>query len=360
MVRIKNEELINLNLSFNKLLTWFLDDRSCCLELDGDHRSLEIASHLSANFKLLSSSKIEQQKITEYQPDKFSLKSYQYLKDEKYIMKINDIYEFVNNYLGKYITNFIIHGSLATFDFSKGWSDVDTFVVLKNSTLLSPKKLYEFRALCLKLKKIFYKLCPLQHHGLIVFSEDDLNNYSSFFIPHQILNSSIEFLNSAAKVKLKIKYDEEVSDELLTIKRLESLKKDLGKAIVSGKLCHHPYKRECLENNYKNAKNSMRQLFWLLGNIMTMPAYLLTAIGKPCEKKFSFKKAETLYSKDSLKFIESVSKIRTEWELLEGTSYKGNSIPSWIQNKLDGNYFERFFNLLEETLEIINQKNSCS
>ena len=42
MVRVKSEELNNLNLSFNKLLTWFLDDRSCCLELDGDNRSLEI------------------------------------------------------------------------------------------------------------------------------------------------------------------------------------------------------------------------------------------------------------------------------------------------------------------------------
>ena len=360
MVRIKHEELNNLNLSFNKLLTWFLDDRSCCLELDGDNRSLEIASHLSANFKLLSNYKIDQKIITEYQPEKFSLKSYQDLKDDEYLKEINHIYEFVNKYLGKYITNFIIHGSLATFDFSKGWSDVDTFVVLQNSTLLSPKKLYEFRALCLNLKKLFYKLCPLQHHGLIVFSEDDLRNYSSFFIPHQILNSSIELLNSAPKVVLKIKSDRELSDELLTIKRLESLKKDIEKAIVSGKLCHHPYKRECLENNFKNSKNSMRQFFWLLGNIMTMPAYLLTAIGKPCEKKYSFKKAEKLYSRESLDFIESVSKIRTEWGQIEGTTYKGNAIPSWIQQKLDGNYFERFFYLLKETLEIINRQKSCS
>lgn len=360
MVSIKSEELKNFNLSYNKLITWFLDDRSCCLELDGDHRSFEIAQHLCANFKLLSNHKVNQTKIIEYYPDKFSLKSYQEIKDTKYSKKIIDIYSYVNNYLSEYITNFIVHGSLATFDFSKGWSDVDTFVVIKNSILLSPKKLHRFRALCLDLKKLFYDLCPMQHHGLIVFSEDDLLNYSSFFIPHQVLNSSKEFLISAPKIKLKIESEKKLSEELISIKRLKNLKKDLEKALVSGKLCHHPYKRECLENNFKNSKNAMRQLFWLLGNIMTMPAYLLTAIGQPCEKKFSFKKVERLYSRESLEFIESVSKIRADWGKIEGTLFKGNSVPLWIQKNLDENYFGRFFSLLEETLEIINQQKNSS
>ena len=88
---------------------------------------------------------------------------------------------------------------------------------------------------------------------------------------------------------------------------------------------------------------------------MTMPAYLLTSIGRPCEKKFSFKRTEKLYSKESLEIIAKVSLIREKWEHNEGTSYKGNSIPNWMKEILGKEYFERFNFLLDDTLKIIKE-----
>ena len=102
----------------------------------------------------------------------------------------------------------------------------------------------------------------------------------------------------------------------------------------------------------------MRQIFWLSGNIMTIPAYLLTSIGKPSEKKYSFEKTKHLFSKDSIEFINKVSEIRLKWEVLEGIDYKGNSIPFWFQEILGENYFERFYNLLEDTIRIIENNNN--
>ena len=61
--------------------------------------------------------------------------------------------------------------------------------------------------------------------------------------------------------------------------------KDLDKGIKTN--WSHILKGECLQNNFSKPNNAMYQLFWLLGNIMTMPAYLMTCLGTPCEKKYS-------------------------------------------------------------------------
>ena len=342
---ITDESLESLNLSFNKLLTWFLDDRSLYLELDGDHRPNEISMHLSTNFQLISQYKINKEKKIKYQPELFLKENFDNINDSDYKNLILDIYNFVNKNLTEYISSFVLHGSLATFDFSKGWSDVDTFVIIKNSTLLSSNKLLKFRSQCLELKKLFYKICPLQHHGLIVFSEEDMERYSSNFIPHEVLRSSIQLLDGAKELKLKVEAKCDEKNELQNIKRIKSLRKEINKAIKHGKLCHHPYKRECLENNFKNANNAMRQMFWFSGNIMTMPAYLLTGIGESCEKKYSFKKTADLFSAESLELINRVSEIRLKWQEKEGIYYKGNIIPIWFQEILGNHYFERFRNL---------------
>ena len=162
MSLLENESLRPSYYSFNKFITWYLDDRSLCLDLDGDYRAKEISRHLTTNFELISQYKIKKNRIFDYEPKLFRKEDFKNLKDERYTNLIFDIYDFVNIYLSEYISSFILHGSLATFDFSKGWSDVDTFVVIKNSTLFSPEKLFKFRSMCLKLKNLIYKICPLK------------------------------------------------------------------------------------------------------------------------------------------------------------------------------------------------------
>ena len=353
----KNHKKFNsLALKLNSMINWFLDDRSSVLELDGYHRPKEIAFFLSETFEsLYLGNNYFQDTSIQYKPKKYDEDFLKNLNDSYISDRIKDIYDYVNNYLSKYISSFILHGSLATLDFSKGWSDVDTFVVIKNSTLLNGEDLYEFRNYCINLKKLFYRICPLQHHGLIVFTEEEINNYSINYIPHQILNASIQFLENSDTID--IGFDSKDSDlsSSNTIKRIRKLKLLLFEAIKSGKLCHHPHKQECLENDFSNAGNGMRQIFWMSGNVMTMPAYLLTAIGHPCEKKYSFERVLDLYSVDSLKFIEKFSKARILWAKLEGVQYEGNQIPLWFQEIIGEKYFEGFFDLLSETLEIIDR-----
>lgn len=345
-----------LHLSFNSTLNWFLDDRSLNLELDGDHRPLEIANYLSNTYKVLDDFFTGSNINVQYKPKIFKNLNYAKDVDISYRKIVVEIYNYVNKYLSKYILHFIIHGSLATFDYSMGWSDVDTFVIIKNDTLYSKEKLFQFRKHCLKLKKIFYKLCPLQHHGLIVFSENSLKNYSRNFIPHEVLQSSIELIDNKKFIDINLLKTIEANKENLSTKRLIGLKSIMKESLKSGILCHHPYKRECLKNNFKNANNAMRQFFWLCGNIMTIPAYLLTGLDKPCEKKYSFERVNNLLSKESLEFIDKISELRIRWQDLEGTDFKGNQIPKWSQEIVGLNYFENFYLLLEDTLNIIKKK----
>ena len=96
----------------------------------------------------------------------------------------------------------------------------------------------------------------------------------------------------------------------------------------------------------------MYQLFWLLGNIMTMPAYLMTCLGTPCEKKYSFKYAQNYFSDSSLALIERASKIRQEWENNDGYKYVLNKVPKWVQPVLKSNYLESAYDLFDETIKI--------
>ena len=74
-------------------------------------------------------------------------------------------------------------------------------------------------------------------------------------------------------------------------------------------------------------------------------------------KKDSFDKVENLLSKDSLEFINKISELRSSWQAIEGIYFKGNKIPEWSQKIVGLNYFEKFYYLLEDTLNIVNQNN---
>ena len=61
--------------------------------------------------------------------------------DSEFLSPIISIQEYANKFLKEYLIDFLIHGSIATLDYSKGWSDLDTLIIIKTSTLRNPNKL---------------------------------------------------------------------------------------------------------------------------------------------------------------------------------------------------------------------------
>ena len=92
-------------------------------------------------------------------------------RNSDYLKPLDDLQIYLKkNKLKNYFKFFLIHGSMADKKYIQGWSDVDTFVVIKNSVLRSRKKILFLKKKILYLYKFFFKICPLQHHGLIIFS----------------------------------------------------------------------------------------------------------------------------------------------------------------------------------------------
>ena len=341
----------SLQKTTNNLLNWFLDDRSLCLENDGSHRPYEIAKQISDTYMHLEFFKSESKEIRILKPKIYNSEEFLEGDDREFLKLVDDMANYINSFLSEYIETFLLHGSFGTKDYSKGWSDIDSFMVIRTNTIESTDKLVELRKKCLFLRNKFYQICPLQHHGIMTYTNYDLKNYLPGFLPLQSLEKS-QALFFDQKIQFNIIQNEKI-EKYPGLGRIKYIYKLTNEALAEGEFLHHPHNGVGLKVDYKNCENAMRQLFWFLGTIMTMPAYLLTAINKSTNKKKSFEVAKKYYSDESWSLIEDATKIRLLWGINQGVEYSGNKIPEWLIENFKNNYMQRFNTLLKESILII-------
>jgi len=118
------------------------------------------------------------------------LKTKEYVEEDfDYRKPIIDLTDFIIKRKWAFHSIFL-HGSYSTLDYVKGCSDLDTFAILKNEVVCSPNNLIKLRKNLLPIWKFFYQVDPLQHHGIMLTSELDLNFYPQSFFPTILLNYS--------------------------------------------------------------------------------------------------------------------------------------------------------------------------
>ena len=258
----------------------------------------------------------------------------------KKILKIN---EFVNKKdIKKYFKFFLIHGSLATLDYVKGWSDVDTFVVIKDEILISKKKIIKLKKILKKMYRLFFSITKLQHHGLIIFTELDLKNYLNSYLPLEALEHNLNILNNKKIIfKKQSGHNKKIYLDLLERHNL------LTKSNLIGKYMHHPRKNKYLSVPLKANVNEMYQLFCHLGYVNTLPAYYFSAIGKSCSKKNSFELFKKIKVSKKLKnFLKKSENVRKKWKENQKNVF---STPVWVINEIGKNFMkesEKNFNIL--------------
>ncbi len=98
----------------------------------------------------------------------------------------------------------------------------------------------------------------------------------------------------------------------------------------------------------------------MLGYIMTVPAYMLDALGLACYKGESFVNARHYLTDQSWCTIEKASTIRKMWQEEEGVNYTLNAIPKWIPPILGSNYFEQWDALFNEVISLIDDNGEGS
>ena len=75
------------------------------------------------------------------------------------------IYSIKENNILNYFDQFIIQGSIASYDFVKNWSDFDTLVIIKDNVLLDENKLLKLR---IKLRNLYKSILKFQSFNIMV------------------------------------------------------------------------------------------------------------------------------------------------------------------------------------------------
>ena len=108
---------------------------------------------------------------------------------------IKELKNYSKKHLSKYLSGYYLHGSYATNDYVKGWSDLDTFGIVSNKTLQNPIKLEELRDKLYAVRKYYLEIDPLQHHGSMLITEYDVDKYCQSYFPVEIFEYSKSFFD---------------------------------------------------------------------------------------------------------------------------------------------------------------------
>lgn len=337
--------------SLHRLLVHF-----CTKSIVSENRLSEyftslIAEQLAVSYKVLEGLPIIAPSVPiKIQTPPFLLKEYLKHKDHGYFSPLIAIYNIAENELNPFINGFYLHGSLATMDYVKGWSDVDTFVILSKATATNPDSLLKARLIFMKIQALMRKIDPLQHHGVIVTTAVDFKSYPEDILPLEVFRRMKMIYGRKAEMALGLRKDE------MAFKHLKGLLEFVMEAGEKGVFESHAYNNEYLFSQYRNYQNGMYQLKYYLGQFLLLPSLYLTAIAENSYKKDSFEKVRSIFPKEVMEWIDLISDLRKKWGKKEGIKYLPNEIPSWVRKMVPQNYLEIGAYMAETLLKHIEEK----
>lgn len=220
--------------------------------------------------------------------------------DPKFLKPVINLKRFVEKHIRDALVDYYIHGSIATLDYVKGWSDVDTLMIIKKDTIAKPKDLLRLRTYAYESTKYFYHIDPLQHHGHFVLTDIDLLYYPQSYFPLLLFDYSLSFFNN---------------EEIIIYER----DCEMERLNILWNTCHY-FREKYVVNK---PITDIFELKMFLHILQLLPIAYLQANEQYCYKKYSFDSVKKEFSKKKWSIIEKATKIRSKWQ------YKGifNSIP---------------------------------
>lgn len=254
-------------------------------------------------------------KLTISQPPKIDQKQY-LTKDKKYLQPVVDLANYSNNTLSWAFHSLYVHGSLATLDYIKGSSDFDTFGIVRKEVANSKESLLKLREELRKVWEFLYKIDPLQHHGIMLISEQDLEFYPQPFFPPVILNFAKTLYSKNSNGIVFLERDAKFEERYFFYQIIQSFRwRFLNKVGYSDLF------------SFKLS----------LSTFMLLPAFYYQAKSEYMYKKETFPKLYSEFSKKQLDALTKVSYVRQE------NLYLGSSKFGKISNKLE-RFFKKQFN----------------
>ena len=330
------------------MLTWFLSPKSLGLEHDGEHAVHMMANHLAEGYTILETG-LEPNFTSSVEISTFDKSAYE-IKDKEYLAPVVELGNWANNELSDHLIDFMIHGSLATLDYSKGWSDFDTFLIVSSKTATNGHALTELRSKLLIGYEYLLSVDPLQHHGFLLCTEIDLRRYNESIMPLLVLNTAKSYFGKSTH--LMNSYVDPQNDR----ENLKSRSEFFRNAAVTGVMDHHAYQNVYLKDQYRNAENGLFQFKYLIGNVALAPCYYAGSIGSPATKPAAIELVKPLLSQHSHTFLENATRVRSEWQEQEEFPYSGNEIPAWVRSIVHPDYLSDLSILLSELESLAESK----
>jgi hypothetical protein len=336
--------MINLkcHINLNKLLNEFCNKDFIIDDLQSKYYKNLLAEQISSGYKNFKYHSLKPDLLKRRYINCIDFNKYK-IRDS-YLNPLFEINEIVKSELLDKIKGFYFHGSMSTMDYAKGWSDVDTFIILKKKTVCDQKKILEVKNSIKIINNLKKKIDPLQHHGVGVFTEYDLRNFPDILMP---LNSLGPISATGGSI-MKFSYNERISN--LKKKNLIQLLNFIIKTHKKGVFEHHSFKNEYLLTEYKNSKNGMYQLKYYLGIFLLLPSLYLGVVQGNTYKKNALSKINNLFSKKSVEWINNISNLRKNWHLETKGKYVPNAIPRFVKEYIPKNYFELGSNCAKDIL----------
>lgn len=254
--------------------------------------SKNLAAALSALY--IDFSKIKNKNVKAVKKPKcgeLDLESYK-KSDSEYLIPLKGLKDYANDSLRQLLSGFYLHGSLATKDYVRGWSDVDTLAVVSKETIENPEYLLELRDKIYRMRHFFYRIDHLQHHGSIVISEYDAENYCQAYFPIPIFRYARSF------------FGHDTMDKFMA-------RQFQGEALAKLFWFVSYFRKMNAEKNFDIGSYEAKEL---LHSITLFPSMYLQAKGILVYKKFSFGIAKKDFSSESWEVIDRASGIRSSWK----------------------------------------------
>jgi hypothetical protein len=208
-----------------------------------------------------------------------------------YLSPVVGLDRFAKRGLRQDLAGFFLHGSLATLDYVKDYSDFDTLMILSRQTVIEPERLVAFLGRYRRSLTFIYRFDPLQHHGHIVLTEIDLDYYPNSFFPLSILEYARSLGGAWGPLAVRCWDDRaEMRSEFQRVCDVFA-----GRAAADYRP-RNPY-----------------DLKEFLSELMLLPALYCQCIGNPCYKKFSFERARRDFSDREWQVMEEATRVRSSW-----------------------------------------------
>lgn len=186
----------------------------------------------------------------------------------------------------------LVHGSFGDREYVRGYSDLDTVIVLEESALSSATDLVRLRRSIIQSRYYQYRIDALQHHGHVIFTERDFQNYPRSRLPIIVYERS--GVSLSGDTVLRARYDKDSIDYR-------------GKFIRTA---------ESLSRRLDSAPRDLYDQKVTLSLFMLLPTLFLQVVDGPVYKEESFTLIERYFDTELLSPLRRASQIRREWPKL--------------------------------------------